>query len=77
MKKRTARRAWNGGTQEAAAEYARKMTATMVEQGATICGRCAGEGLYIADRGGICSACRGAGAIIPQEGLRMKGDANE
>ena len=73
MKKRTARRAWNGGTQEAAAEYARKLTATMIEQGATLCERCTGEGIYIADRGGICSACRGAGVIIPPDGLKLKG----
>ncbi len=63
-----ARKAWNGGSIEAAMEYARKQRDKMIEQGATLCDECGGEGGTIF---GVCQQCRGAGCIIPADGLRI------
>jgi hypothetical protein len=61
------RKAWNGGSIERAMELARERQRKLIAQGATLCGECQGEGGSVAN--GVCIECRGAGVIVPPEGL--------
>ena len=65
------RKAWNGGSIEAAMQYARERRNKIIEQGASLCDECKGEGgLPIS---GLCRQCHGAGYIVPPEGLKLVG----
>jgi hypothetical protein len=64
---RRARKAWNGGSIERAMELARERRKKQIAQGATLCDECNGEGGTIAS--GVCITCRGAGVILPPDGL--------
>ena len=63
------RKAWNGGSIEAAMESARRLRDEMIKQGAWLCDECGGEGGLPVS--GVCQQCRGAGCIIPSEGLKL------
>lgn len=65
----TVRKAWNGGSIEAALQYAKERRDVMISQGASLCDECAGEGGLQAS--GICQQCHGSGCIIPADGLRL------
>ena len=65
-------KAWNGGSIEAAMEYAKQRRNEMIKQGASLCDECGGEGGLPAS--GVCQQCQGAGCIIPADGLRRNGD---
>ena len=62
------RKAWNGGSVEAAMNYARQQQQAVIGQGASPCDECGGAGVSSAS--GICVACHGAGTILPFGGLR-------
>jgi len=64
-----ARKAWNGGSIEAAMEFARQRRDEMIRQGAWLCDECNGEGGTIL--AGVCQQCHGAGCIIPADGLKL------
>jgi DnaJ-class molecular chaperone len=75
------RKAWNGGSREAAIEYANARRDKMIEQGAALCYRCDGEGIVEGVVAGdteyerrVCVDCGGAGVIVPPEGLRLSSD---
>jgi hypothetical protein len=63
------KKAWNGGSIEAAMQYGRERRDEMISQGATLCDECNGEGGTIL--AGVCQQCHGAGCIIPAEGLKI------
>src|SRR5690348_5290286 len=67
MSTRGPRKAWNGGSIEAAMEAARERQKVIVGQGASICDECGGDGGTIH---GICAVCHGQGVILPFGGLR-------
>ena len=62
-------KAWNGGSVEAAMEYAQQMRDKMIAQGASLCDECGGEGGTIH---GVCIQCHGAGCILPAGGLTLE-----
>lgn len=62
------RKAWNGGSVEAAMGNARRYVDEAIAQGATLCGECGGEGGSVAS--GVCIECHGAGTVPPFGGLR-------
>jgi|SRR5882672_798027 len=66
--KRT-RKAWRGGSVEAAMRYAREDRDKTIEQGATLCDECNGEG--VCPISGVCFQCRGAGCVLPSGGLQL------
>jgi DnaJ-class molecular chaperone len=66
---RRVRKAWNGGSIEAAMEAARNRRDAMITQGATLCDECGGEGGL--RESGVCQQCRGAGCILPADGLKL------
>jgi hypothetical protein len=63
------RRAWNGGSIERAMELARERNNKLIAQGASLCDECNGNGGTIH---GVCIGCRGAGVILPPEGLTLE-----
>lgn len=65
---RKVRKAWNGGSREAAMIAARKQVDVLIEQGAMLCSECLGEG-HVHDH--LCIKCRGAGCIVPPGGLKL------
>lgn len=62
------RKAWNGGSRERALELARDRVDVMVAQGAALCTECDGHG---GTSQALCVRCRGAGCILPPEGLKL------
>lgn len=66
-------KAWNGGSVEAALEYARERQKELIAQGASLCDECNGEGGSQAS--GVCIQCRGAGVILPPDGLKLPSPA--
>lgn len=68
---RRARKAWNGGSIEAAMQHARGLRDKAIEQGATLCDECGGAGG--SPISGVCYQCRGAGCIPPPGGLSIAG----
>jgi len=66
------RKAWNGGSIEAAMEAARVRRDKMIAQGASLCDECNGEGGSVAS--GVCIECHGAGVILPPGGLKLEPD---
>lgn len=69
------RKAWNGGSIESAMEYAKQQRDKMIEQGATLCDECGGEGGNVA--AGVCQQCHGAGCVLPAEGLRIQSEVEK
>ena len=65
------RKAWNGGSIEAAMRAARERVDVLVRQGATICDKCGGDGGSEFD--GLCQECFGAGCVLPEGGLKLGG----
>jgi hypothetical protein len=65
-----ARKAWNGGSVEAAMQSAREWRDKAIAQGASLCDECGGEGGSQAS--GVCIQCHGAGCILPPEGLALE-----
>lgn len=63
-------KAWNGGSIEAAMESAREMRDRAIAQGASLCDECSGKGGTLHS---LCHQCRGAGCIVPPEGLKLEG----
>jgi len=66
--KRT-RKAWNGGSVEAALSAARQRNEIAISQGAMRCGDCGGEGAL--NDVTICPLCRGAGILAPPGGVQL------
>lgn len=62
-------KAWNGGNIERAMELARERQKTLIAQGASLCDECGGEGG--SQVSGVCIQCRGAGVLLPPEGLKL------
>jgi len=61
-----ARKAWNGGSREAALAESRQRTEDAIASGCERCPTCHGEGLVEAD---ICPRCGAAGFLVPPGGM--------
>lgn len=57
---------WNGGSVEEAMRLARKRVDILITQGAALCDECNGDG---GTMHGVCIQCRGAGVLLPPDGL--------
>lgn len=55
-------------------QRAREYRDKAIEQGATLCDECGGEGGTIH---GVCIACYGQGLILPPDGLRLNAGQGE
>ena len=63
------RKAWLGGSREAAAREARQRTEDAIASGCERCPMCHGEGLL--DAVTICPQCRAAGFLVPPGGMPL------
>ena len=63
-------KAWNGGSIESAMEYARQNREKAIQQGASRCDECGGEGG--SQVSGVCIQCHGAGFLLPPGGLQRQ-----
>lgn len=61
------RKAWNGGSIEAALKAAREFTERAIKAGCIRCDNCGGQGGSEAN--GVCVQCGGAGFLVPAEGM--------
>lgn len=68
-------RAWNGGSRERAMEIAAQRRDKMLEQGASTCAACGGEGAL--DETNVCPQCTGSGVILPAGGLQIPVEITE
>lgn len=66
-----ARKAWNGGSREAAMALADKRTDEAIASGCERCPTCAGRGFVV--RPEICRQCGGCGFLIPAGGMPVPG----
>lgn len=62
-----ARKAWNGGSRDAAMAAAQQRTEEAIASGCPRCVLCAGDGGLAA--GDICPHCCGAGFLVPPGGM--------
>ena len=64
------RKAWNGGSPDAAMKAARERTEAAIASGCPRCPDCGGTG---GDRDvmTICGTCRGAGFLVPKGGMPL------
>ena len=67
------RKAWNGGSREAAMAAARRRTEQAIASGCERCPECGGAGLLNGEA--ICPACGAAGFLVPPGGMPMAAPA--
>lgn len=62
------KRAWNGGSREAAMEASRRRTEEAIMAGCERCPTCHGSGLLEAN---VCKTCGAAGFLVPPDGMPL------
>lgn len=62
------RKAWNGGSREAAMREAKDRTERAIASGCPRCPTCQGEGMFTAPPR-VCDTCGAAGYLVPEGGM--------
>ena len=62
------RKAWNGGSREAALAESKRRTEEAIASGCLRCPECKGDGLLNAT---ICPTCHAAGFLVPRGGMPL------